>query len=166
MFSEKTVRRLAALVPAAVALAGIVTLVATPAAATDISAVKARYTPAFHACLAKEENQSTLGMIECINQEFEVQDAALNAAYRALVADMTSDQKAGLKKAQRAWIAFRDADCRARYSPDWGTFSNLTSNMCMVQRTVERTLELEAFVPDLSAPADSEDPPGTVGTLP
>lgn len=161
------VRRLAGLVPGAgLTLAVIATLVATPATGTDLSAVKARYTPAFHACLAIEENQTTLGMVECMNKELEVQDAALNAAYRALIADMTPEQKAGLKKAQRAWIVFRDADCRARYSPDWGTFSSLTSNMCMVQRTVERTLELEAFIPDLSAPADSEDPPGTVGTVP
>jgi uncharacterized protein YecT (DUF1311 family) len=153
-------------VKAALAVAGIAALVSMPAAATDLSAVKARYTPAFSACLANEENQTTLGMIECMNAEMEVQDAALNSAYRTLIADLTPEQKAGLKMAQRAWIAFRNADCSARYSPDWGTFSSLTSNMCMVQRTVERTLELEAFVPDLSAPADSEDPPGTVGVVP
>lgn len=167
MVSERSVCRLVGIAPAAAsALAALATLVAAPAVAMDISAVKARYTPAFRACLATEENQTTLGMIECINKEFEVQDAALNAAYKALIADMTPAQTAGLKKAQRAWIAFRNADCKARYSPDWGTFSSLTSNMCMVQRTVERTLELEAFVPDLSAPADSDDPPGTVGSIP
>ena len=151
---------------ATLALAGIAALIAMPAAAKAPSAVKARYTPALTACLNADGGPSTLGMIECIGAELEVQDAALNAAYRTLIADMTPEQKAGLKKAQRAWIAFRDADCRARYSRDWGTFSSLTSNMCMVQRTVERTLELEAFIPDLSAPAASEDPPGTVGSIP
>lgn len=151
---------------ATVVVASIAALIAMPASAADPAAVKARYTPAFSACLATEENQTTLGMIECMNAEMAVQDAALNAAYRTLIADMTPDQKVGLRKAQRAWIAFRDADCSARYSRDWGTFSSLTSNMCMLQRTVERTLELQAFVPDLSAPADSEDPPGTVGLVP
>ena len=151
---------------AALVLAATAALLATPAAAMDSAAVKPRYTPAFHACLATDEGQTTLGMIECIGAEYAVQDTALNAAYRSLIADMTPDQKAGLKKAQRAWIAFRDADCRARAREDWGTISNVFSNMCMVQRTVERTLELEAFLPDLSAPADSEDPPGTVGTVP
>jgi uncharacterized protein YecT (DUF1311 family) len=151
----------AALIPAALAA-----LLATPAAGMDSAAVQARYTPAFQACLSTAEGETTMGMIDCISTEYEVQDAALNAAYRTLIADMTPDQKGGLKKAQRAWIAFRDADCRARYSEDWGTFSNITSNMCMLQRTVERTLELEAFVPDLSAPADSPDPAGTVGRVP
>ena len=147
------------------ALAALGALVATPALAVDTAAVEARYTPAFHACLDAPDGQSTMGTVQCIGVELKVQDAALNAAYRALVADMTPDQKAGLQKAQRAWIAFRDADCAARYSPDWGTISSITANMCVLQRTVERTLELEAFSPDWSAPADSE-PPGAVGTVP
>ena len=87
-------------------------------------------------------------MVQCVGVELTVQDTALNAAYRSLVADMTPDQKAGLQKAQRAWIAFRDADCAARYSPDWGSMSTITANMCVLRRTVERTLELEEFVQD------------------
>ncbi len=145
--------------------AAIGALTATPAFAVDGAAVEARYTPALQACLDSPEGSSTMGMIDCIGVELKVQDAALNVAYRAVIADMTPDQKAGVQKAQRAWIAFRDADCAARYSPDWGTISAITANMCVLQRTVERTLELEAFSPDWSAPADSE-PPGTVGTVP
>lgn len=145
--------------------AAIGALIATPAFAVDGTAVEARYTPALQTCLDSEEGSSTKGMIDCIGAELKVQDAALNAAYRKLVADRTPDQKAGLLKAQRAWIAFRDADCAARYSPDWGTISAITANMCVLQRTVERTLELEAFDPDWSAPADS-NPPGSVGMVP
>lgn len=147
------------------ALAALGALVATPALAVDTAAVEARYSPAFQQCLDSPVGQSTMGTVQCIGDELKVQDAALNAAYRALVADMTPDQKTGLQKAQRAWIAFRDADCAARYSPDWGTLSTVTANMCVLQRTVERTLELEAFSPDWSAPADSE-PPGSVGMIP
>ena len=87
-----------------------------------------------------------MGMVQCIGEELKVQDKALNAAYRDLVGDMNARQKANLLKAQRAWIAFRDADCAARYDPDWGTISTINANMCMLQRTVERTIELEEFV--------------------
>ncbi|MDP1736853.1 MAG: lysozyme inhibitor LprI family protein [Caulobacter sp.] len=143
------------------ALAG--TLAATPALAVDAAEVEARYTPAFQTCLESPEGQSTMGIVQCIGAELEIQDAALNAAYRALIADMTPAQKAGVQKAQRAWIAFRDADCRSRYSPDWGSISTTVANMCVLQRTVERTIELGTFNPDWAAPADSAP---AVGLLP
>jgi uncharacterized protein YecT (DUF1311 family) len=127
------------------ALLAILMATATPALAVDAAAVEARYTPALQACLDSPDGASTAGMVQCIGAELTIQDAALNAAWRALVADMTPDQKAALQKAQRAWIAFRDADCAARYSPDWGSMSTLDANFCVLRRTVERTVELETF---------------------
>lgn len=132
---------------ATAALGVIVALVATPALAVDDAKIEARYSPAFQQCLESPEGQSTMGMVQCIAAELKIQDAALNGAYRSLIADMTPDQKAGVQKAQRAWIAFRDADCASRYSPDWGSMSTLEANFCMLRRTVERTIELETFGP-------------------
>ena len=145
-------------------LAAFAVLVATPALAVDSAKIEARYTPAFHQCLDSPEGQSTMGMVQCIGTELMVQDAALNAAYRSLVADMTPDQKAGVKKAQCTWIAFRDADCQSRYSPDWGSISTTVANMCVLQRTVERTIELETFSPDWEGLANADTP--AVGMLP
>ena len=127
------------------ALASAPTFAATPDPAIN-PAMDARYTPAFQQCLDSPGGQSTMGMVQCIGEELKVQDKALNAAYRDLVGDMNARQKANLLKAQRAWIAFRDADCQARYDPDWGTLSTINANMCMLRRTVERTIELEEFV--------------------
>lgn len=128
------------------ALTAFVVLAATPALAVDAAQIEARYTPAFEQCLESPDGQSTAGMVQCAAAELEVQDKALNAAYRDLVSDMNARQKANLVKAQRAWIAFRDADCQARYDPDWGTLSTINANMCMLRRTVERTIELEEFI--------------------
>ncbi len=128
------------------ALTAFVALAATPALAVDAAQIEARYTPAFEQCLESPDGQSTAGMVQCAGAELEVQGRALNAAYRALTSDMNARQKANLVKAQRAWIAFRDADCQARYDPDWGTISTINANMCMLRRTVERTIELETFV--------------------
>ena len=41
-------------------------------------------------------------------------DAKLNAAYRASMARLNARQKGRLQAAQRAWIAFRDAECEAQ----------------------------------------------------
>lgn len=127
-------------------LSALLALAATPALAVDEAKIEARYTPAFEQCLDSPDGQSTAGMVQCAGAELEVQDRALNAAYRDLISDMNARQKANLLKAQRAWIAFRDADCQARYDPDWGTISTINANMCMLRRTVERTIELEAFI--------------------
>lgn len=128
------------------ALAGALT--ATPALAVDEARIEARYTPAFQQCLDKPDGQSTAGMVQCVGAELEIQDAALNAAWRNLTAGLNARQKANLLKAQRAWIAFRDADCAARYDPDWGSMSTINANFCMLRRTVERTIELEEFNPE------------------
>ncbi|MDO9222533.1 MAG: lysozyme inhibitor LprI family protein [Caulobacter sp.] len=127
------------------ALAALGILVATPAFAVDDAKIEARYSPALQVCLDSPDGASTMGMVECIGVELKVQDLALNAAYRSLIADMTPEQKAGLQRAQRAWIAYRDADCASRYSPDWGSISAINANFCVLRRTVERTIELEGF---------------------
>ena len=129
-------------------LATLAAAVATPALAVDEAKIEARYTPAFQTCLDAPGGATTAGMVQCIAAELHVQDRALNTAWRALIADMTPDQQAGLQTAQRAWIAVRDADCQSRFSPDWGSMSTIDANACMLRRTTERAIELEEFRAD------------------
>lgn len=129
------------------ALASTPAFAATPDLAID-PAMDARYTPAFQQCLDSPEGQSTMGMVQCVAAELKIQDAALNAAYRQLTAGMNPRQKSGVQKAQRAWIAFRDADCASRQDWEWGSMSTVAANFCVLRRTVERTIELETFGPD------------------
>ena len=82
----------------ALVMAALAAGLATPALAVDQAAIEARYTPAFRQCLDSPEGQSTMGMVQCMGAELEIQDATLNTAWRNLVADMTPDQKAGLQK--------------------------------------------------------------------
>ena len=114
-------------------------------AAVAPSEIEARYTPEYRACLDSPEGSSTAGMIDCIAAELKVQDASLNAAYKAALARLEADQKPQLQEAQRAWVAFRDADCRSLYHPDWGTLSRVSANSCVLDRTIERTIELERY---------------------
>ena len=105
-----------------------------------------KFTPAYQKCLAAPSGQSTAGMIDCIGAELKIQDARLNRAYQGAQKRMTLPrQKAALTKAQRAWIAFRDADCASRTDPDWGTLSRIEANSCVLDRTAERADDLQAF---------------------
>ena len=140
-------RGLAALFAAAAVLG-----LAAQAHAED-PAVAKRYTPAYQKCLDAPDGQSTMGMIGCIGDELAIQDAALNAAYKKAMSDLTPGEKTNLQRAQRAWIAFRDADCAALEDPEqWGSISRINANVCMLNRTIERTLELEDFPPDEGGP--------------
>lgn len=122
-------------------------LAAAPAFAQDepTDPVMARYTPGYDKCLESPEGGSTAGMIGCIGQELEIQDKALNAAYAKAMGDLNDRQKARLRTAQRAWLAFRDADCASQQDEDWGTLSRITANACVLRMTVERTIYLEAY---------------------
>lgn len=118
---------------------------AQPAGAVDAALIEQRYTPAFQQCLDRREGQSTHGTIACVGAEMKIQDAALNAAYRDALTRLNPRQQGKLRTAQRAWLAFRDADCAAHYDEDWGSLSTISANFCVLRRTVERTIELEEF---------------------
>lgn len=55
------------------------------------------------------DDQATMN--RCADAAYLASDAALNEAYRALVRSLDADGLAMLKAAQRAWIAYRDAQC-------------------------------------------------------
>lgn len=100
--------------------------------------------------------QTTVGMVGCYAAEIAAWDAVLNTTYGDLVtlsaalaaAEIEAggaavDQEGLLRDAQRAWIAFRDADC-AQEAGFWGAGSmrQVAGAQCMLDRTATRTLEL------------------------
>jgi len=121
---------------------------ATPPAKplTPTDPIIARYSPAYEACMRK--SASTLDMIDCAGRENDRWDARLNRALQARMTSFNDRQRGALKRAQRAWMAFRDADCAAFEDDDWGTISKIDASQCILRRTVERTIELEALPAD------------------
>jgi uncharacterized protein YecT (DUF1311 family) len=87
----------------------------------------------------------------CLEKFAKAADARLNEVYRqAMGVIETSDGgaaaawKGELKKAQQAWIAFRDADCGALIGYEWGHGTGMGSatESCLLQKTEQRTREL------------------------
>ncbi len=120
-------------------------LTALPAQAADRAEIEARYSPAFQPCM--DADPSTAGMVQCMAAENELQDKALNARYRAVMAELTAEQQAKLKAAQRAWITYRDAWCLAQYDNEWGSLSTIVANNCVMDMTIARTIDLEHYPP-------------------
>ena len=109
------------------------------------------------ACINLEEGgESTLGMSQCLYSESEVWDGFLNDEYRQTMAwakkldaeeaelfPEFANRAESLRDAQRAWIAFRDAECGLEYSI-WGSGSmrHIMGSDCIMRMTAERTVEL------------------------
>ncbi|MFN3868295.1 MAG: lysozyme inhibitor LprI family protein, partial [Hyphomicrobiaceae bacterium] len=99
---------------------------------------------------------STLEMNFCADKDFTAADKALNAAYqRALkavpgMADGASDRfsarnwEKALRDSQRAWLAYRDAECREHIPMFWGGGTGTTVAVigCLTALTNARTKEL------------------------
>jgi uncharacterized protein YecT (DUF1311 family) len=90
----------------------------------------------------------------CANQDFKTADRALNKAYQQALAKIAaSDQpkpldakswEAALRTAQRAWVAFREADCKGDVPFGWGGGTGTQTAVlgCMIGKTEQRTEEL------------------------
>ncbi len=84
-------------------------------------------------------------------------DQALNAQYTATTAALSTPSRTLLRDAQRAWITFRDQQCRYESSAVRGgsAFAMVQSD-CLARLTVERTADLRRMAQceegDLSCP--------------
>jgi uncharacterized protein YecT (DUF1311 family) len=78
-------------------------------------------------------------------------DAELNWVYKQLLGNAASDAKVAerIKAAQRAWVAFRDAQMTALYPPD-DTLQGSVMPMCAcgveAELTVDRTAQLRRML--------------------
>lgn len=104
-------------------------------------------------CQALPAGWTNVGMVQCISAETAEWDAILNEEYAATQAFNVEQDAAGhspimdrtdtLRDAQRAWIAFRDADCAAQYA-FWQEGSNrsLVAALCHLTHTATRAVDL------------------------
>lgn len=63
-------------------------------------------------CVMAAKTQAELN--ECSTQRYRAVDVTLNRVYKEIVAALGPKPTGKLKEAQRAWIAFRDANCEAQ----------------------------------------------------
>jgi uncharacterized protein YecT (DUF1311 family) len=87
-------------------------------------------------------------MIDCIVAETDRQDTKLNENYKSLTSKISPKRKQSLVDAQRAWIAFRDANCKFYGDPEGGTSARLSANECVLNITADRAKELKLLIPE------------------
>lgn len=95
---------------------------------------------------AIDENPSTAGMIQAIAAATEAWDAEMNRAYQALESRMFPKEFASLKEAQKAWIAYRDAQITSIqrfYTNMEGTMWRPVAANAVMELTRQRALFLQ-----------------------
>ncbi len=99
----------------------------------------------------------------CAYQDFVEADRMLNAEYQKAIAQAKEldrygsidDQSAEgvLRQAQRAWVAFRDANCLAEgFVAHGGTMEPMLVDGCKARVTLHRIKELKSYVEMISGP--------------
>jgi uncharacterized protein YecT (DUF1311 family) len=82
-------------------------------------------------------------MVDCLMAQHAHWDKELTIAYQQALKDAVPGQKAELRKAERAWIKYRDANC-AYYAAGEGSIARIDAAECMRRMTKSRALELKS----------------------
>lgn len=132
-------------------------------AAETVEGIKsdaAKIEKALDKCMADAVSNAEMG--ECSSKKFHSADALLNRVYKAQVAvlkkQIQEEKGEGplgqfgeetlkrLVKAQRAWIAFRDAECDlAGTDMLFGSGESLVISSCLAETTLTRATKLGEF---------------------
>lgn len=112
----------------------------------DPSGASERWTPDGDSCGHEATTNAIAG---CIDARAKVWDQRLNQAYQALMT-MLKDERPradALKVAQRAWLAYRNANC-AFYETESGTIRMIEVATCKRDLTETRAIELQQAGPN------------------
>lgn len=85
---------------------------------------------------------STYEMVECFKAKTAQWDKRLNIAYPKALVMAQPKQREQLRQAQRAWVAYRDANC-LYWGLGEGTIARIQAGDCMFRMTKQRAEELE-----------------------
>jgi uncharacterized protein YecT (DUF1311 family) len=117
-------------------------------AATEAE-IAARYTPGLERCLNSGAALQgvTPAMRKCNADELAIQDARLNAAYRAAMLRLAPNRRDTLRASERAWVIARDRNCQAEAAREGGggTMTPVVLGGCLLHETISRTIWLERY---------------------
>ncbi len=120
-------------------------LFALPLAGEPALADKVQETPLFQACMDHVDFGALKNSqwLACYKEELGRQDKALNAEYRALQGRIPPEAKEPLIKAQRAWIAAREAWCRLEQDLPNAPGGEVNYQACLLEQTLTQINKLK-----------------------
>lgn len=104
--------------------------------------------PVSSACIDAIATPDYVAAGACVAREAAAWDVVLNDEWKALMGLLTQAEKDMIRDAQRAWIAYRDADCRVAAQLAHPSRSGLWGSQCLLDRTAERVIALRNIALD------------------
>ncbi|CAN7556168.1 lysozyme inhibitor LprI family protein [Aminobacter sp. LjRoot7] len=108
-------------------------------------------------------DQTQMGMNICAAADYAASDAKLNTAYGDIMKCLSdnADARKMLQDSQRAWIAFRDAECKfASSGVEGGSIQPMIHSGCLQGLTDARVAQLGIYLKceegDLSCPVPGQ----------
>lgn len=93
-----------------------------------------------------------LDMNECAAQRFEAARARLELHYGTALGCLNTESAEELRQVQRAWLAYRDAECQWQAAPyEGGSIQPLVFVGCLAELTERRADALEHIVSEAHA---------------
>ncbi|MCT7326041.1 lysozyme inhibitor LprI family protein [Ralstonia mojiangensis] len=99
-------------------------------------------------CLKTPRGQTTAGMTECTHTAYQAYDRQMNTLYQAVMAKSDPVSREAIRNAQRAWLAYRNAQRAADNAPwraDSGSMASPDIEGLNVEAIRTRIAELEYY---------------------
>lgn len=133
------------------------------ALAVSAAALVVLFLPPAHAdeCLDKAVSQPDMNA--CAKKAYTTSDVALNKLYQQILQRLKddADAKKRLLAAQRAWLAFRDAECHFSASAtEGGTVFPMAYGLCLDSLTKARVQDFKLYLSCQEGDASCPLPPG------
>ena len=92
-------------------------------------------------CDRGDDSQDMMNV--CASEDYQAADAKLNQTYKKLVVRSDDNGRKLLQVAQRAWIAFRDAECAyTTAGSEDGSIHPMEVSQCLTELTEQRIQQL------------------------
>ncbi|MFT3987401.1 lysozyme inhibitor LprI family protein [Aestuariivirga sp.] len=96
-------------------------------------------------CLATAQTQAAMN--ECANSDFESADRQLNLDYKKIIGRLDAPGQTSFRKAQEAWIKFRDSECEFRSSGvQGGSVYPMVYGECLAELTTKRLADFKYYL--------------------
>lgn len=94
-----------------------------------------------------DDAQTQQQLNQCHQQAYAQADSRLNAQFEQIIARLQADDAAtrDLRRAQRAWLAYRDAECRFA-SPTQGSAASMVLTQCLTRLTRQRSEDFQRYL--------------------
>ena len=103
---------------------------------------------ALEQCLKTPHGQTTAGMTECTHTAYQAYDRQMNTLYQAVMSKTDPASRQAIRNAQRAWLAYRNAQRTADNAPwraDSGSMASPDIEGLNVEAIRARIAELEYY---------------------